>query len=60
LQISLGKQRKPFVCRHPRVAWAAERGHLCFDTEENLLNRLDLLFGWLFPLRTFGGWFFLW
>ena len=60
LQITRCKKRKPFGCRHTRVRWAAEYGHLSFDTEENLLNRLDLLFGWPFPLRTFGSWFFLW
>ena len=38
LQISRCKKRKPFGCRHTRVRWAAERGHLSFDTEENLLN----------------------
>jgi hypothetical protein len=60
LQISRRKKRKPFRCRHPGVCRAAKRGHLAFDPKKNLLNRLDLLFGWPFPRRTFGGWFFLW
>jgi hypothetical protein len=59
LHISRCKKRKAFGCRHPRIGWAAERGHFSFDAEENLLNGLDLLFGWLFPLWTAGGWFFL-
>jgi hypothetical protein len=58
LEISLGKERETFVCRHTCILRPAKRGHFAFDTKENLLNRLDLLLNGLFPLRTLGGWSF--
>jgi hypothetical protein len=52
---SHGQERKVFVRSHPKIVWSANRGHLSFTAQENLLWGLRRLFlDFSYPLRPFG------